>query len=262
MMAKTQVWAHRGASGWDVQYAPENTMPAFEKAEQMGADGIELDVQLTKDGEIVICHDERIDRTSDGSGWLKDYTLTELRRFSFSKTHPEYGVVAIPTLEEFFAFLQGNNLIANIELKTGVIYYDGLEEKTVSLARRMGVEQRIIYSSFNHYSLQKLKQIDPDAKIGLLCGENIIDVPEYPKRLCAMAVHPAFRTLANAYIRQCHDHGLAVHTWTVDVKSDMKHLCDVGIDAFITDCPDSGRRVADGDMSWKRIPQEEKSPLP
>ncbi len=251
-MAKTQVWAHRGASGWDTQYAPENTMPAFEKAAQMGADGIELDVQLTRDGEIVICHDERIDRTSDGSGWIKDYTLAEIKKFSFSKTHPEYGVVPIPTLEEFLAFLQENDLIVNIELKTGVIYYDGLEEKTVNLARRMGVEQRIIYSSFNHYSLQKLKQIDPDAKIGLLCGDAFIDVPDYPKRLHAMAVHPAFRTLTDEYIRQCHDCGLLVHTWTVDVKSDMKHLCDVGIDAFITDCPDSGRRVADGDMSWKR----------
>lgn len=252
MMAKTQVWAHRGASGWDTQYAPENTMPAFEKAAQMGADGVELDVQLTKDGEIVICHDERIDRTSDGSGWVKDYTLAEIKKFSFNKPHPEYGFVPIPTLKEFFAFLQGNRLVVNIELKTGVIYYDNLEEKTVNLARQMGVEQRIIYSSFNHYSLQKLKQIDPEAQIGLLCGENFIDVPDYPARLDAVAVHPSFRALTDDYIEQCHTCGLAVHTWTVDVKSDMKHLCDVGVDAFITDCPDSGRRVVDGDMRWMR----------
>lgn len=251
-MARTQVWAHRGASGWDTQYAPENTMPAFEKAAQMGADGIELDVQLTRDGAIVICHDELIDRTSDGSGWLKDYTLAELRRFSFSKTHPEYGFVPIPTLEEFFSFLQSNNLIVNVELKTGKIYYDGLEEKTLDMARRMGVEERIIYSSFNHYSLQKLKQINPQAKIGLLCGENFIDVPDYPRRLQAMAVHPAFRIMNEAYIHKCHVCGLAVHVWVVDVKLDMKHLCDACVDAFITDCPDSGRRVVDGDMSWLR----------
>lgn len=251
-MAKTKVWAHRGASGWDAQYAPENTMPAFEKAAQMGADGIEFDVQLTKDGEIVICHDERIDRTSDGSGWLKDYTLAELHRFSFSKTHPEYGFVPIPTLEEFFSFMQGNNLTANIELKTGVIYYDRLEEKVLDLARRMGLEDRIIYSSFNHYSLQKLKQINPEAKIGLLCGNNFIDVPDYPRRLRAMAVHPAFRITSDDYIHKCHVCGFAVHVWVVDVKLDMKHLCDVGVDAFITDCPDSGRRVVDGDMSWLR----------
>lgn len=251
-MAKTKVWAHRGASGWDTQYAPENTMPAFEKAAQMGADGIELDVQLARDGEIVICHDERIDRTSDGSGWLKDYTLAELRQFSFSKTHPEFGFVPVPTLEEFFSFMKGTNLTVNIELKTGVIYYDCLEEKVLDLARRMGLEDRIIYSSFNHYSLQKLKQIDPEAQVGLLCGENFIDVPKYPALLDAIAVHPAFRTLTDDYIDQCHACGLAVHTWTVDVKSDMKHLCDAGVDAFITDCPDSGRRVVDGDLSWRR----------
>ncbi len=251
-MARTKVWAHRGASGWDRQYAPENTMPAFEKAAQMGADGIELDVQLTRDGEIVICHDERIDRTSDGSGWVKDYTLVEIKKFSFSKPHPEYSFVPIPTLKEFFAFLQGNRLVVNIELKTGVIYYANLEEKTVNLARQMGVEQRIIYSSFNHYSLQKLKQIDPEVRIGLLCGENFIDVPDYPARLDAVAVHPSFRALTDDFVEQCHICGLAVHTWTVDVKSDMKHLCDVGVDAFITDCPDSGRRVVDGDMSWMR----------
>lgn len=251
-MGKTKVWAHRGASGWDAQYAPENTMPAFEKAAQMGADGIEFDVQLTKDGEIVICHDERIDRTSDGSGWLKDYTLAELRRFSFSKTHPEYGFVPIPTLEEFFSFMQGNNLTANIELKTGVIYYDGIEKKVLDMARRMGLEDRIIYSSFNHYSLQKLKQKNPEAKIGLLCGDSFIDVPDYPRRLHATAVHPAFRITNDDYIHKCHVCGLAVHVWVVDVKLDMKHLCDVGVDAFITDCPDSGRRVVDGDMSWLR----------
>lgn len=252
-MARTKVWAHRGASGWDVQYAPENTMPAFEKAVAMGADGIELDVQFTRDGEIVICHDERIDRTSDGSGWLKDYTLAELKRFNFSKTHPEYGFVEIPTLEELLALVRAKGtLTVNIELKTGLIYYDGLEEKTVNMARRMGMAQQIIYSSFNHYSLQKLRQIDSDASIGLLCGADFIDLPDYPGRFGAMAIHPAFRIVTDDYIARCHEAGLAVHVWTVDAKADMKRLCDMGVDAFVTDCPDSGRRVVDGDMSWMK----------
>lgn len=86
-MGETKVWAHRGASS----HAPENTLPAFRKAIEAGADGIELDVQLTKDGRIVICHDERIDRTSDGMGWIKDFTLEELRAFSFAKVCPEHG---------------------------------------------------------------------------------------------------------------------------------------------------------------------------
>ena len=95
-MERTLVWGHRGASG----YAPENTMAAFEKAVEMGADGIELDVQLTKDGELVVIHDETIDRVSDGSGWVKDFTYAKLIKHNFNRTHPEYEHAQIPTLEE------------------------------------------------------------------------------------------------------------------------------------------------------------------
>ena len=90
---KTKVWAHRGASG----YAPENTLDAFRKAVEMGADGIELDVQMTKDGELVVIHDETIDRVSNGKGWVKDYTYEELKKFNFNKTHQEYTKEEIPT---------------------------------------------------------------------------------------------------------------------------------------------------------------------
>ena len=95
-MERTLVWGHRGASG----YAPENTMAAFEKAVELGADGIEVDVQLTKDGELVVIHDETIDRVSDGSGWVKDYTYAKLIKHNFNRTHPEYEHAQIPTLEE------------------------------------------------------------------------------------------------------------------------------------------------------------------
>ena len=95
-MERTLVWGHRGASG----YAPENTMAAFEKAVELGADGIELDVQLTKDGELVVIHDETIDRVSDGSGWVKDYAYAKLIKHNFNRTHPEYEHAQIPTLEE------------------------------------------------------------------------------------------------------------------------------------------------------------------
>ena len=95
-MERTLVWGHRGTSG----YAPENTMAAFEKAVELGADGIELDVQLTKDGELVVIHDETIDRVSDGSGWVKDYAYAKLIKHNFNRTHPEYEHAQIPTLEE------------------------------------------------------------------------------------------------------------------------------------------------------------------
>ena len=114
------VWGHRGASG----YAPENTLPAFKMAADMGADGVELDIQLTSDGEIVVCHDETIDRTSNGAGWLKDFTFKELRRLDFSNGNAAYEGVKIPTMEEVFDLLQPTGLVINIELKTGIIFYD------------------------------------------------------------------------------------------------------------------------------------------
>ena len=112
------VWAHRGASG----YAPENTIPAFELAAEMGADGVELDVQFTKDGQIVVCHDETIDRTSNGCGWVKDHTLEELLALSFDNGNKAYEGAQIPTMQEVFDALRPTNLTINIELKTGIIF--------------------------------------------------------------------------------------------------------------------------------------------
>ena len=255
-MAKTKIWAHRGASGWDKQYAPENTMPAFERAIKMGADGIETDVQLTKDGTLVLAHDESIERVSDGSGWIKDYTLQELRGFSFSKTHPEVGKVEIPTLEDLLYLLQDTALELNLELKSGVLYYEGLEEKTADLVHEMGMEERVIYSSFNHYSLLKAmaycREKGYQARFGVLTGTPIGFAPEYVKKLGADAYHPTAARLLDGEVANCHANGLKIHIWTVDMKSEIKRWSDLGADAIITDCPDSGRRVVDGDMSWWR----------
>ena len=99
------IWAHRGASG----SAPENTLVAFQRAIDLGADGIELDVQITKDGELVVCHDEKIDRTSNGKGWLKDYTLEELKQFDFNQQFPEYGYQQIPTMKEVLELIKPTN---------------------------------------------------------------------------------------------------------------------------------------------------------
>ena len=255
-MAKTKIWAHRGASGWDKQYAPENTMPAFERAVQMGADGIETDVQLTRDGVLVLAHDEVIDRVSDGSGWIKDYTLEELRGFSFSKVHPEFGKVEIPTLEDLLCLLRDTNLELNLELKSGVLYYEGLEEKAVDLVHRMGMDERVIYSSFSHYSVKKAmaccKEKGYRSRFGILSGQLIGNAGKYVLGLGADAYHPPAASMNETALKDCHAQGLKVHLWTIDMKSEIKRWADLGADAIITDCPDSGRRVVDGDMSWWR----------
>lgn len=165
MEKQTLVWAHRGASG----YAPENTLEAFQKAVEMGADGVELDVQLTKDGELVVIHDETVDRTSDGSGWVKDFTYARISRFNYNRTHKEgYERAMIPTLEEVYELLKPTGLIINVELKTGVVFYPEIEERVLDLTARMGLEERVWYSSFNHYTVQRIKELNPQAKTGML----------------------------------------------------------------------------------------------
>lgn len=189
---KPQIWAHRGASG----NMPENTLEAFQKAIDLKADGVELDIQLTKDGEIVVCHDETIDRTSNGSGNIKDYTLAELKKFNFNKTHPEIAHASIPTMKEVFELIKPSNLIINIELKTGQYDYNGIEEKILALTKEEGMENRVIYSSFNHYSIKKIQQLNPAARTAFLYSDGALDMPAYAEKTASMPSIHGYTTCA------------------------------------------------------------------
>ena len=242
-MKKPEIWAHRGASG----YCPENTLPAFEKAVEMGAQGIELDIQLTKDEKIVVIHDEWINRTSDGEGWVKDYTLEELRRYNYNKNFPELGHVDIPTMEEVFALIRPTDLIINIELKTGIVFYDRLEERILELTKRMGMEDRVIYSSFNHYSIKKIHELDPKAQVGFLFSDGTMDMAEYGAKHGVNALHPALYYLQYpGFVQQCTERGIKINTWTVNEPEYMKLCCEAGVDAIITNYPDLALEVAAG----------------
>ena len=163
-----KIWAHRGCS----QRYPENTITAFEKAGELfekGLTGIELDIQLTKDGHMVVIHDERIDRTTDGYGFVRDYTLSELKTFHIhtGERAPEY----IPSIEEVLDLLEDkmkNGFMLNIELKNSIYPYPGMEEKIVGLVDKRGLGGSIIYSSFSAGSLSKIRKLKPGADIGIL----------------------------------------------------------------------------------------------
>ncbi len=237
------VWAHRGASG----YAPENTIPAFQKAIEMKADGIELDIQLTKDDQIVVIHDEKINRTSDGKGWVKDYTLKELRKFNYNKKFPEYGHVDIPTMREVFELIRPTDLTINIELKTGVFFYDHLEEKIIALTKEMDMEDRVIYSSFNHYTIMKIKELDPNAKAGFLYMDGTIDMPEYGRDHGVDALHPALYNLQYPdFLKKCKEFGLDLNVWTINEKEYMKMCIEADVHAIITNYPDVCRKMIAG----------------
>lgn len=239
---KTKVWAHRGASA----YAPENSLESFELAIKHRADGIELDVQLTRDNNLVVIHDEKIDRVSNNAGYIRDYTLKELKSFSFNKKFPQYGKVAIPTLEEVYELIRPTCLTVNVELKNSIIQYEGMEEKLIELEKRMGMQNRIIYSSFNHYSLMTLKKVDSAAKIGILFADEFIDVPSYAVKIGADALHPALYILQLPdFIKNCKDKKLPLHVWTVNEEEHIKIMVENQIEAIITDRPDTARKIVD-----------------
>lgn len=241
-MKQTLVWAHRGASG----YAPENTMAAFEKAEEMEADGIELDVQMTKDKTLVILHDETIDRVSNGTGWVKDIPYKKLSKYNFNRKRPAYGFTGIPTLEEVYAWIKSTNMTVNVEIKTGIIFYPQIEERVLDLTERMGMSSRVIYSSFNHYTLQKIKEINPDAVTGMLYSDGIVNPVSYG--VCVVgadALHPPLYNLQYpGIIKDWKRHHRNIHVWTVNKEAEMRFVCEQKIDAMITNYPDRGKRIA------------------
>lgn len=253
-MSEPLVWAHRGASG----YCPENTLPAFEMAEKMGADGVELDVQLTRDGELVVCHDETIDRTSNGSGYLKSYTLKELKRLDFSHGNFAYEGVRIPTMREVFECLKDGGLTINIELKTGIFFYPGIEEKIVSLTHELGFEKRVIYSSFNHYSIMKLKALDPEARTGFLYCDGTMDMPSYAAKHGVDALHPALYNLQFPhYMEECRRAGLEVNVWTVNSREHILLCREMGVHAIIGNYPDKIRSLLNDGKGSDRKSSEE-----
>ena len=234
------VFAHRGASG----YAPENTLVSFEKALEMGADGYELDVQLTKDGEIVVVHDEWLERLTDGKGFVKDYTLEELRKLNFNKTFPQYGVQRIPTLKEVFELVKDTDLEVNVELKTGIFEYPGIVDKVLALVDEMNMKDRVIYSSFNHYTCVKIRELQPDARIGFLYGDVFIDVEQYVKDHGGDAIHPAFYLLQDpVHAITAKKLGLQINTWTVNEPAHMDMCCQLGVDIIITNYPDKALEI-------------------
>ena len=234
-----KIWAHRGASG----HAPEITLPAFELAHVLGADGIELDVQLTRDGVPVVIHDEKIDRVSDGRGCVKDYTLRELKAFNMNKNFPAYGIVSIPTLEEVYDLVRNTDLTVNAELKNSVVFYEELEEKVLRLAEEKGLADRIIYSSFNHYSMRRIKDLLPTARTAFLYSDGILDIAEYAEKYGVFAVHPSAGCMKYPgvdVVKACHAKGIRVHVWTVNEETDFERMRKLGADAVITNYVERG----------------------
>ena len=240
-MSNTKVIAHRGASG----YAPENTLEAFLLAIEQGADGIELDVQLSRDGIPVVIHDETIDRVTDRTGYVKDYTLQELKELTVLKDRfPQYSQSKIPTLKEVLEAVKSSGIQVNIELKTGIYWYPDIEKKVAEIVEETGMKDKIIYSSFNHYSVQRIKEIVPDAETAYLYSDVILNVEDYARKTKVDGLHPAVYHVKMAdFLKGYIESGLNVRVWTVNEEADMKALTEAGVTAVITNYPDVAARI-------------------
>lgn len=242
-MSQSLIYAHRGASG----YAPENTLEAFELAIAQGADGVELDVHLTRDKQVVVAHDEHIDRVSDGTGLIANTNLAELKKHLFNKPHPLYEKATIPTLQEVLELLAPSGLQVNIELKNSRILYEGLEQKCLELVHQMGMFHKVVFSSFNHHSMQRLKALDQKARCGLLYDCCLISPLDYAKGAGMNAVHPNYLDLLHypEDYAQARQKGLMVNVWTVNDDKDMKRILRSEVDVLITNYPDRALAVRD-----------------
>lgn len=239
-----RVVAHRGYSGC----YPENTMLSFQKAVEAKADEIELDVQLTKDDQVVVIHDEKVDRTTDGVGNVRDFTLKDIQKLDASKAWDgQHPFQHIPSFEEYCEWACGQPVVTNIELKTGIVYYPDIERKTIEILQKYHMVRKVMFSSFNHLSLIDAKRICPEIPVGALVGKNgIFNAGFYCRKFGFEFYHPSWEALDDEKVREIHDHGVKMNVWTVNGMCELEKLQKWGVRGVITNFPTVARAYLRG----------------
>lgn len=229
--------AHQGAS----YEAPANTLPAFLLAAALGADGIEFDVQLSKDGEVVVIHDFTLDATTNGSGSVSDHTLAEIKMLDAGGWFdPDFAGHRIPTLQEVIDAV-GHLLLMNIEIKSPDLRDTGLEDAVVRIVEDNGLLERVVISSFNPLSLWRVRRLNPSIPLGLLYAPDLpVGLRHAWARhvLSLAALHPYYTLVDPMYLRWARKRGYRVNTWTVDDPGDMWRLARMGVDVIISNRPE------------------------
>jgi glycerophosphoryl diester phosphodiesterase len=226
--------AHRGASA----LAPENTIAAFERAVELGADVIELDLHMSQDGELVVIHDDTLDRTTDGSGPVHQRSLGELMRLDAGRWFGEgFAGQRIPRLAEVLDRFAGRVPLA-LEIKAGSTFFPGIEEKVVSALRERAAIDQTAVASFDHYALRRLKEIEPTIRTAaLLVGRPVsLSAIAGPAKADGLALEASFVTKTEVEV--CRAAGLQIVVWVVNDPAQMRHFIRLGVDGIITDRPD------------------------
>jgi len=227
------VIAHRGASAT----APENTIAAFEQAIVDGADGIELDLHLSRDDQLVVIHDASVGRTTNGSGSVRDRTLRELKRLDAGGWRgPRFEGQRIQTLQEVFERFRDRTRFW-IELKGGSDRYPGIEERVVSTIEIYDMLDRVLVQSFDRRAVEQIRIFNREIRVGVLTDRQplraVIGSLVPPYALC-----PRADTITDDDLAQMRAAGLDCYVWTVNEPAQMDRLIDYGVSGIITDRPE------------------------
>nr|WP_224768146.1 glycerophosphodiester phosphodiesterase [Metabacillus idriensis] len=246
--------SHRGASG----YAPEHTITSYQMGDKMHGDYIEVDLQMTKDGKLIAMHDETVDRTTDGTGLVKDYTLEQIKQLDagswFNEKYPQYANqdyagLKVPTLEEVFQKF-GKNAKYYIETKSPEVY-PGMEKELLRLVNDFEINKKtLLVQSFSPLSLKTMNELDPSVKLVQLLSYKtnavITDAEIAAIKQYAMGVGPNYTYLNQDYVQKVVGSGLEIHPYTVNDKETMKKLIDWGVTGMFTNFPDRLHEVMKG----------------
>ncbi len=229
-----RIIGHRGAPG----HAPENTLASFQKGLELGADMLELDIHMSRDGELVVMHDPTLDRTTDGAGYIKNYTVRELKQFDASKRFEAYRGERIPILQEVFDLAKKRATFA-IEVKNCPILYPDIEKKLIRVIEKNELVDEVIVIAFYHPSLKEIKRLNPDVKTGIIYTAALLEPWAVAETVGASALHPMYKYTMADMIAEAHKRDYLVHPWTINSIPEIEQWIKYGVDGIASDYPDS-----------------------
>ena len=229
------VLGHRGAMG----IAPENTIVGIKIALDIHVDMFEIDVHLSRDKKLIIIHDEKVDRTTDGTGYISNLKSKYIRSLDAGiKFSKKFKGLRVPFLEEVFDLMKNTDARLNLEIKNGPVFYKGIEDHIIELIDSYDYYDRVLVSSFDHHTLKKIKQINKRVDTAILYGSNLYDLEKYIELLEVSAVHPHYFWATRDLTKKMHNMDIAVNTWILNEKEDFKKFSRMGIDSIGTNYPD------------------------
>jgi glycerophosphoryl diester phosphodiesterase len=236
------IFGHRGACA----YAPENTIVSFRLAVEQGADFIELDAKLSSDHQVMVIHDQTVDRTTNGTGRINQLTCSQLQKLDAgSRFNEKFAGEKIPTLDDVFKAV-GKEIFVNVELTNYESKNDDLIPLVAQVVKDNQMEDRVIFSSFLPKNLAAIHQLLPQAPTAMLCLEGIAGWPTRSFLMLGVApklLHPYLADTTPALVAREHKRGRRVHVWTVNEEKDIVHLVKIGVDGIFTDDPQKAKQI-------------------